>query len=90
MLSQENLSDLREPVPQWDQTSDPNAVLLAPMTRPQPAPDPIPVDKVMEFLKDEQERRSQFSVGPAVPSSSQFFGSHAAEPATTLKAYSLP
>jgi hypothetical protein len=90
MLSQDNVSNLREPVPLWDQTSDPNAVLLAPMSRPQPAPDPLPVDKVMEFLKDEQERRSQFSVGPALPSSSQFFGSPAEEPGKTLKVYSLP
>lgn len=90
LLSEENVSDLNQPIPEWDETSDPNGVLLAPVTRPQPAPDPLPVEKVMDFLKDEQERRSQFSVGPALPPSSQFFGSHTVEPGAALKVYSLP
>lgn len=90
LLSQQGSSMLSQPVPQGDEVSDPNGILLAPVTTPQAKPDPLPVEKVMDFLNEEQERRSQFSVGPQVPRSSQFFGSHTGVPDTTLKVIPLP
>jgi RNA polymerase sigma factor (sigma-70 family) len=88
LLSQTNPAMLAEPATKWGLPDDPNYKLLVPS--PKTEREPLPVEKVMEFLNEEQERRSQFSVGPAIPASSQFFGHPTSQPSKTLKVITLP
>ena len=65
------------------QISAPNLKLIDPSEKPQP--EPLPVQEVIEILNGKKDRGSQYSVGPAVPPSSQFLGHHNPQPAKTLK-----
>ena len=71
-----------------------NAKLLAkkpaPAAKPAPKPDPLSVEQVMEFLNDEQARRSQAGFGIAMPASAHLLGHHNPAPAKTLKVIKLP
>lgn len=72
----------------------PNAKLLAEKKAPaikKPAkPEPLTVDDVMEFLNEEQARRSQAGAGIALPASDHLLGHHSTAPAKTLKVIKLP
>jgi hypothetical protein len=69
ILSLRDLSALSEPICGFE-LSAPNLKLLAPASPPKP----LTVEKVMDLLNEEQERRAQSIAGPALPSASQFFG----------------